>query len=94
MNGIAVSTNELRWDAPQASERTAGEDPGTSRRVLVSHDGRYRFWAEHNGSRNCIRWAQRNVPDHARGWFHGSAATLAEAVDDTNEHRELYPDDV
>lgn len=80
----------LRWDTPRESERTAGEPADTARRVLVSHDGRYRFWRERGGSRNCWHWAIRNWTDHDRGWFHGARPTLAEAVRATDEHRREY----
>lgn len=80
----------LRWEPPREAERYPGEPGDGPARVLVSHDGRYRFWRESAGSRHCWRWAQREWSDHTRGCFHGAAATLAEAVAATDEHREEY----
>lgn len=72
---------------------TTSTEDGKPSTEYTSPDGRYRYWVVHHGWRRYIRWAQRNVPDHALGWYHGAAQTFTEAVRATDEHREQYHDD-
>lgn len=87
----ALAAQLVRWASANTSECTASGVGSAV--VLVTHDGLYRLWREGTGWRRAWRWCQRNVTDHARGWFHGCGADLAEALRAIGEHRENYEDD-